>query len=301
MRKRVLRVAACAPASHGFVAPEFVRVTERVIQGRETDPRRIAEHTERMLDHHIRILSRAGRKKPDVAMIPEDSLRLAMLISRHRRERFCAKAVAEAYGRYLERIGEVCRTYRMYVVGGTMTCRNGRFYNTAVMQDPAGKVVAMYDKTHLPRNGEAQSLTPGDDLPVFDTPIGKVGFLICWDIIFPETYAALALKGAEIVFQPTFGHWEEWSDMTARSRCHDWSVPMAVSMWGGCSCIIDHEGRIAAHTGRVPDSLAVADVAVGAARRFIYLKDTRRDKPAERRPELYGVLTARRRRRERKA
>ena len=293
MKKRTLRIAACAPATYGFVPPEAVKATERMIKGFETDPRRIGEHVERMLDHHIRLLRRAGRRKPDVAMIPEDCLRLGALISRHRRERFCANAVGEAYGRYLQRIGDACRRYRMYVVGGTMTCRKGRFYNTAVMQDPAGKVIAMYDKTHLPRNGEHRSFTPGADLPVFDTPVGRVGFLICWDIIFPEAFAVLALKGAEIVFQPTFGHWEEWSDVTARSRCHDWSVPMAVSMWGGCACIIDHEGKVAAHTGRVPDSLAVASVAIGAPRRFIYLKDARRDKLPERRPELYGVLTRR--------
>jgi len=283
----MITIAACAPATYGFVEEADVAATERMIAGDETDPRRIQEHVDRILAHHLRLLQTAALRKPEVVVIPEDSLRLSMLIYKHDRESICIHAINEAYDRYLERIGEACRQYGIFIVGGTYTCRDGRFYNTAVMQNPTGQVIAAYDKTHLPRNGEYQHVTPGEDLPVFETAIGKVGLLICWDIIFPETFATLALKGAEIIFQPTFGHWEEWSDITARSRCHDWSVPLVVSMWGGCACIVDHEGHIAAHSGRVPNSVAQASLKLGAPREFVYLKDARLEKPIERRPELY--------------
>jgi predicted amidohydrolase len=292
MSQRIV-VAACAPASYGFVAPEHNRVTERIIQGRERSLKRIREHVARMLEHHARILRRAGGAGATVAVIPEDCTRLAGLVSRHHRDRSCASAVAEAFELYRETMAGICRESRMFVVGGTMTWRRGRFYNTAVMQDPAGEVVAAYDKTHLPCNGEHACVAPGRDLPVFETPIGKVGLLICWDIVFPETYAVLALKGAEVVFQPTFGHWEEWSDVMARARAMDWSVPLVVSMWGGCACIIDQDGNFAARTGRVPDSLAVAPLEIGAKRRFVYLEDARLQKPRERRPELYERLVRR--------
>ena len=292
MRRKhnTLVVAACSPASHSFLPAEYDRATVRMIKGLERDPARIAAHVDRFLDHHARMLRRAGGAGAAVAVIPEDCLRLVGVISRHRGESFCAKAICAALARYEEVVGAICREYSMCVVGGTVTWRKGHFYNTAIMLDATGKPIASYDKTHLPRNGEHRCLTPGADLPVFDTPVGRVGFLICWDIIFPETYAVLALKGAEIIFQPTFGHWEEWSDVTARSRAHDWSVPLVVSMWGGCSCIIDQEGNMAARTGRVPDSLAVAPLRMSENRRFIYLTDTRRQKPLERRLDLYRAL-----------
>lgn len=291
---REIKIAACAPATYGFVPGEAVADTERMIKGLETDPDRIRRHVDRMLDHHLAGLRKAASSRPDLAVIPEESLRLASLIARHGGHDWCARAVADAHERYRERIGLFCREHGCHVAGGTLTCRQGRYYNTALLQDVAGRVVASYDKTHLPRqpeNGESRFLTPGDDLPVFDTALGRIGFLICWDILFPETFAALALKGAELIVQPTFGHAGEWSDILVRCRCRDWSVPLAVSMWGGNACLVDAEGNFAAYTGRVPDSVAVATLTLGAPRRFLYMSDTARQLREERRPELYRALT----------
>jgi predicted amidohydrolase len=287
-------VSACAPASYGFVPEDAVPATARMIHGDETDPLLVREHVDRLLDHHLHVLALSSDTHPDLAVIPEDSLRLAMMIARHGQHAWCARAITEAYDRYVERIGQFCRQHRCHVAGGTLTHHRGCYYNTAILQDAAGAVVASYDKTHLPRNpknGEHAFLTPGDDLPVFDTDIGRIGFLICWDIIFPETFAVLALRGAELVVQPTFGHADEWSDLTARCRCRDWSVPMAVSMWGGNACIVDHEGKLAAHTGRVPNTAATATLVLGSPRKFLYMDDAARQLREERRPELYRALT----------
>ncbi len=293
---REIKVAACAPATYGFVPEAAVPATERMIKGHETDPQRIREHVDRLLDHQLRLLGIAAQENPALVVIPEDVLRLAMLIGRHGAQPWCARAIADAHGRYLERIGQFCRSHACYVAGGTLTCRENRYYNTALLQDPDGQVIASYDKTHLPRqpeNGESQFLTPGDDLPVFDTPLGRIGFLICWDILFPETFEVLALKGAELIIHPTFGHAEEWSDILVRCRCRDWSVPLVVSMWGGNACIVDPEGNLAAHTGRHPDTVAVATLTLNAPRRFLYMTDTARQLRDERRPELYTRIANR--------
>lgn len=297
-RPRKITIAACAPASFGFVPETAVAATERAIKGLVTDGRAMAEHVDRMLDHHLRVLEKAAGGGPDLAVIPEDALRLSGFVRRHGRESWCARVVADACRRYVERVGGFCRAHRCCVVGGTVTSRRGRYYNTAVMQDAAGRVVACYDKTHLPRNpqdDERHYLTPGSDLPVFDTPLGRIGFLICWDIVFPETFAVLALKGAELVVQPTFGHADELSDVVARCRCHDWSVPMAISMWGRNACIVNHAGTIVAHTGALPDSVATATVTLGAPRTWAYLTDAAPQLRGERRPVLYRALTSTRR------
>lgn len=50
-------------------------------------------------------------------------------------------------------------------------------------------------------------MCPGNEFKVFDTDIGKVGILICWDMQFPEAARILALSGADIIICPTWG-WE---------------------------------------------------------------------------------------------
>ena len=63
-------------------------------------------------------------------------------------------------------------------------------------------------------------------------------------------------------------------------------------MWGGCAGIVDAEGNYAARTGRVGDSLAVATLDLAAPRKWLWMKDTRKEKRLLRRPDLYGTATA---------
>lgn len=101
--------------------------------------------------------------------------------------------------------------------------RDDKVYNTAVWIDAAGEIVATYRKmklfdVELPEVTirESDTIVPGDALPpVFDTPIGKVGLTICFDLRYPELYQHLRQKGAEVVFIPSnftaptgAAHWE---------------------------------------------------------------------------------------------
>jgi predicted amidohydrolase len=80
--------------------------------------------------------------------------------------------------------------------GGT-----GCLFNTAVLLGPAG-VIGTYRKTHLPA-GEQHAFRPGRALPVFDTPVGRIGLQICYDKCFPEPSRVLALRGADLLVMPT--------------------------------------------------------------------------------------------------
>lgn len=77
----------------------------------------------------------------------------------------------------------------------------GHIYNSAVLALPDGSV-GVYRKCHLANFGpfdEKRYFLPGRELPVFETPWGRLGVLICYDIFFPETVKTLALRGAELV------------------------------------------------------------------------------------------------------
>lgn len=94
------------------------------------------------------------------------------------------------------------RRLGVHIVAG-ITERDGPIlYNSAVVLSPEG-FVGRFRKMHLWAD-EALYFAPGDlGFPVFDTAIGRIGCLICYDGWFPESYRLAALQGAEIVCVPT--------------------------------------------------------------------------------------------------
>jgi predicted amidohydrolase len=78
-------------------------------------------------------------------------------------------------------------------------------YNVAVLIGPDGSVLGKYRKVCLPRNEVAAGVTPGDEYPVFETSIGRIGMMICYDGFFPEVARELTNNGAEIIAWPVWG------------------------------------------------------------------------------------------------
>ncbi len=94
------------------------------------------------------------------------------------------------------------RDRNVYIVSGITEIDGTDLYNTAVMIGPEG-LIGKYRKLHLWEE-EFLWFEPGNlGLPVFHTPIGKIGIVICYDMWFPETYRILAAQGADIVCVPT--------------------------------------------------------------------------------------------------
>jgi predicted amidohydrolase len=100
---------------------------------------------------------------------------------------------------------------------------DGRFANRSFLIDPSGQIVARYDKIHMfdvtvsetESYRESAGYRPGDRAVVADTPFGKIGLSICYDVRFAYLYRALAQSGAQILtipsaFSPVTGaaHWE---------------------------------------------------------------------------------------------
>ncbi|SDY89975.1 Carbon-nitrogen hydrolase [Pseudomonas sp. PDC86] len=90
-----------------------------------------------------------------------------------------------------------CR-HQVYLVAGLSEIEGVQLFNTAVLLGPDG-FIGKYRKAHL-WNLEKLWFTPGDTgFPVFETPIGRIGLLICWDIWFPEVPRILSQQGADII------------------------------------------------------------------------------------------------------
>ncbi len=90
----------------------------------------------------------------------------------------------------------------LHVVCGLLERDGDALRNAAVLVGPDG-LIGTYRKTHLPFLGVDRFVVPGDELRVYDTPLGRIGIEICYDLRFPEVTRTLALKGADMVAHPT--------------------------------------------------------------------------------------------------
>jgi predicted amidohydrolase len=119
------------------------------------------------------------------------------------------------------------KQHNVWIVGGSMPIKSlvpNKVYNACTVYNDRGEQVACYNKIHLfdanvkPGSEvyeESKTIAAGKDVVVLDTPIGRLGLAICYDIRFPELFRLLAQQGAEIIAIPTAftvktgeAHWE---------------------------------------------------------------------------------------------
>jgi predicted amidohydrolase len=105
---------------------------------------------------------------------------------------------------FVRGLGDVARLHKIWLIPGSINekglCRKSS-YNTALVFNPNGQIVARYRKIFPWRPFEPH--TPGSAFVVFDIPtVGKIGLNTCYDIWFPETCRHLAWMGAELSHQP---------------------------------------------------------------------------------------------------
>jgi beta-ureidopropionase len=108
-------------------------------------------------------------------------------------------------GKYVRRLCRLADELNIHLVAG-MVERVGRTtYNTVVLIGPDGRLIGKYHKQCLEH--ELVRNTPGHEFPVFDTPFGKAGLIICADRRDPEITRRLVAGGAELILCPSGGMW----------------------------------------------------------------------------------------------
>ncbi len=180
------------------------------------------------LDDCRAVLDAAGKAGVDLVLLPE-----------YMHGGFHPEGVP---GPSSELMSQKAKEHRMYVAGGIVRedARNDRIYNTALLYDRQGKLVGTYDKLHpySPEINE-QGITPGTRVPVFDTELGKLAFIICYDSWFTDVVELLSLKGAELILFPNAGYYR--SLMPARAA--DNGVRIVASSWNSGYGVWDTVGR----------------------------------------------------------
>jgi len=110
------------------------------------------------------------------------------------------------YQKYLDSYCALAKELKISIVPGTIVEKHDdELHNVAYFISPEGKILSSYQKKNL-WHPERPHLTSSLHVPheAFDTPLGKVGMLICWDLAFPEAFRALIAGGAKIIIVPTF-------------------------------------------------------------------------------------------------
>lgn len=131
-----------------------------------------------------------------------------------------------------QRILRLAKELGCVIVGSLFEKRApGIYHNTAVVADSDGSLAGIYRKMHIPQDpgfDEKYFFTPGDlGFQSFDTAVGRIGVLICWDQWYPEAARLTALQGAEVIFYPTAIAWDDLEDPALRPAQVDaWQTSM---------------------------------------------------------------------------
>ena len=202
--------------------------------------------------------------------------------------------VPEGEHRALGTFQELARELGAWLLLGSLAIRelDGKVANRSFLLDASGRIVARYDKIHLfdvdlgggESYRESATIQPGGKAVVADTPWGRLGLSICYDIRFPQLYHDLAQAGADFLASPaaftkTTGQ-AHWHVLQRARAIETGCFVFAPSQYGdhglgresyGHSLIVDPWGRVLADAGDGP-GLALAEIdpsAVAEARRKI--------------------------------
>jgi len=211
-------------------------------------------------------------------------------------------------GPIVTRMRELARQHQMaLVVPWFEEAQTGVYYNSAAVIEKDGTLLGKYRKTHIPQVGpcffEKYYFKPGNlGYPVFDTSVGKVGLIICYDRHFPEVARQVGLKGAELVFNPSATVeslsrylWELEQPAHAVANGY-WiaainrvgvEAPVNPNRFYGSSYFCDPRGQIVAKASDSEDEVLVCDLDLDKIREVRNTWQFMRD----RRPETYHELT----------
>ena len=165
-----------------------------------------------------RLIDQAVSDGAQLVSLPEYFVQMGL----HETDKF---QIAEEFGQgpMQEMLAPKARQHDIWVAGGSIPIKTHdpvKVTNTALLYDPQGEVVARYDKMHLfsyqdgARNlDEGRTMVAGTKIVTADTPFGRVGMSICYDLRFPELYRAmgevdLILVPSAFTVPTGSAHWE---------------------------------------------------------------------------------------------
>ncbi len=222
-----------------------------------------------------RLVAQAAGEGAMLVVLPE----YWAIMGQHETDKL-AHAEQPGSGPIQDGMAQMAREHGVWLIGGTLPLASpeaGKVLNTTLVYDPQGEPAGRYDKIHLfgftrgsESYNESRTIVAGTQVRSVDTPLGRVGLSICYDLRFPELYRALgkcALIVVPAAFTHTTGraHWEVLLRARAiENQCYvlasaqggvhpngrrTWGHSMLIDPWGEVKAVLDEgEGVV---TGQI--------------------------------------------------
>jgi predicted amidohydrolase len=205
-------------------------------------------------------------------------------------------------GPSVRQIADIAKRENAYVIFGVIeqSAKAGAvLHNTAVLVGPEG-FIGKYQKMHLPTHSvfeEKRYFRPGYEAPVYETKIGKIGMIICYDVYFPEIPRLLKAKGAQLItcISASPSTRRGFFEVLTAARAIENTVFLAftnlvgiedgLQFWGG-SRLIAPSGSILTQAKYDEEDMVMAKINYSDIKRVEAFVPTMRDL----RPELFDTL-----------
>ena len=229
-----------------------------------------------------RLLREAKDAGADIACLPEN---FAFMGIRDGDKR--AVAEADQHGPIQDFLAATSRSLGLWILAGTIGIKSApdaRVANASLLYDATGRRAARYDKIHLfdvaipgrdEEYRESTHVEPGSDVVIVDTPVGKLGMSVCYDMRFPELYRSMSARGTQWLAMPAAftvptgrAHWETLLRARAIENLCYVVAPAQVGIHSsgretyGDSLIADFWGKVLA---RLADGAGVITAAIDLA------------------------------------
>lgn len=253
------------------------------------------ETMERNLERSIFLIEEAAKKEADLICFPE--IQLSRFFPQYEKKDYDRYAI-NMDSIYVKRIQDACKENHIYAVPNFYIKDKLKKYDMSLLIDNHGQMIGKQKMVHIAQVEqfyEQDYYTPSEEgFQVFDTPLGRIGIVICFDQHYPESIRTSVCKGADLIIIPTANTKAEPVEMFAwevKVQAFQNSVNIAMCNrvgtegqmeFSGQSLVCDYNGEtiaIADDQGQ----LLLADINLADA------KAARNEKPycSLRRPELY--------------
>lgn len=226
-----------------------------------------------------KLIAHAAERGAQLIVLPE----MFAIIGSRADDKVCVKETSGS-GKIQNFLAKQAQKHQLWLVGGTIPLaadNASKVRAASLVYNANGAVVARYDKMHLfdvtlselEYYRESDSTEPGNEVVVVDTPVGKLGLSVCFDIRFPQLYRQLVQAGAEILVIPSAftqktgaAHW----GLLARARAVDTFCYVIGACQGGThvggrqtyghSLIVHPWGSVLSQLDGIDEGVATAEI-----------------------------------------
>ena len=186
-------------------------------------------------------------------------------------------------GPYAQAFRAAAKENGVFLVAGYDRRDGDRIFNTAEFIAPDGTTIGVYGKTHTGTYPDTRLYTQGASLPVFETPFGKIGVLICADRSFAENWRMMMLQGAVAVLIPSNGGYGELNTHRLQVAAFDQCLN-CVFAHPRRGLVIDIDSNILDHDQDEARPYAMAELGLDP------VAERQAELASRRRPDLYTLL-----------